>query len=387
MVVCHLAAAQVIDALELADVRGRLGKNDARGVFGCEGFDGDTLQLEGVDAEAALTREVDDDTQRHFSLFVEIEADAAVGKERPGKGFLLAFCIADHRLALASYDATGLHVVDIARRDAEAIPACRKGDGLPEAVVEQRRSETAPLRLELYVAVVRGVDVRARRDAVLDNGIGILPPGTCGAHGKAQETTAIAGIDCARSRDVGVFVVGEVGGRDVAMHLCFGVEGEDAQSRVPRIAVGTEVDARGVVAVGGTVDDVAAVLIEVVVEQQVVGRLCSCHIVDVMVAVCFYLVGGECCAPKPYLINLSLESAFAHRDGLQQRDACSQLGGRSTEEYAVAEELDRAGTVRHSIVMPLACDDVPFVGLHRPGTHGDAEHAFVVDGCREAALG
>ena len=105
------------------------------------------------------------------------------------------------------------------------------------------------------------------------------------------------------------------------MHQSLCVDGKDSQSRIPGIAVGTKAYALRIAGTGGAVLNIASVLIEVVIEQQVVFCLRLLNISDMLVAVVIYLLGCERIAPDTNLINLSLEASLAHGDSLQSRHA------------------------------------------------------------------
>ena len=128
-----------------------------------------------MDAKAALTAEVHDDTERNDGLFLELKANGAFCQHCPGNGLLFNFRIGHHRAALACHDSALLHVVDVARHNAEGVTACGKRDGLPEAIVEQPAGKAAPLRLELDIAMVGSIDVRASNDVTGCDGIQVAP--------------------------------------------------------------------------------------------------------------------------------------------------------------------------------------------------------------------
>ena len=198
-------------------------------VFGGEGLYGDTLELEGMDAKAGLTGKVDYDTQGNLGLFRQGETDGSIHELAPCKGFLFALGITDHLPAFADYQTASLHIIYITRGDAEAVLACRQGNGLPETIIKKRCGKAAPLGLELDITMVRGIYVCPCNDTTSGNGIGILPLGTSSLHGQFEKTTAIVGINSTGSRDIGVLVISKVRGGDISVHQCLRIEGKNTQ--------------------------------------------------------------------------------------------------------------------------------------------------------------
>ena len=199
------------------------------GIGGSEGFDGDTLELEGIDAKAGLTRQIDYDAQGNLGFFCQGKADGTRREFAPGNGLLLTLSIADHPAALANYQPAGLHIVHITRCDTEAITTSRECDSLPQTIIQQRGGKTAPLRLELDIVVVARIYMRSCGNTILYNRIGILPTRTGSLHSQTQETTAIVAIDSPRTGNIRVLIISKVLGRNIAMHQSLCIEGEDSQ--------------------------------------------------------------------------------------------------------------------------------------------------------------
>ena len=359
-------------------------KGSQRGVGGClvgclKVLEGDALELERAEAEARLARHVDDDTERHLGFLRQGEADAAVAEHVPGEGFRFAVGIAHELRAVVHDDAAGLRGGAVAEGTREGVAPCGQADGLPEAVVVQLVGKVAPDGLDGDVVAMRGIDVGACDDVAVLDLVQLAPGAALGAHLEAQEAAAVSGVDGARGGVVGTLVVGEVRRRDVACGGCVEVEGEDAEGRVPGIAVGAEVDARGIEGVRRTVGDVAPALVEVVIDAQGVSGFGSSHVRDGGVAVAAQGVGAEGAVPEAELVQQAVEAAVGAAYGkvVPGRGAGAELVCGRSEQDAVAPELHGAGVVDEGVVVPLAQHDVALARGDRLAAEGDTDAAIV----------
>ena len=158
--VLQTLAPNVVNATEGGLLGFRLrGQYDAGGLDRREGLMAYALQLEGVDAEAGLAGEIDDDTQRYGGLFGKEEVETSIHKLAPGKCQFFTFLVAYHASAFVYHKSAVLGFIAVAERYAETVFAGRKCNGLPQAVVEKRSGKTAPLCFEGDVTLVLGVYV------------------------------------------------------------------------------------------------------------------------------------------------------------------------------------------------------------------------------------
>ena len=360
------AAGVVHDAVVVVAVaRAGCHKGSQRGVGGClvgclKVLEGDALELERAEAETRLARHVDDNAERHLGFLRQGEADAAVAEHVPGEGFRFAIGIAHELRAVVHDDAAGLRGCAVAEGTREGVAPCGQADGLPEAVVVQLVGKVAPDGLDGDVVAMRGIDVGACDDVAVLDLVQFAPGAALGAHLEAQEAAAVGGVDGARGGVVGTLVVGEVRRRDVACGGCVEVEGEDAEGRVPGIAVGAEVDARGIEGVRRTVGDVAPALVEVVIDAQGVSGFGSSHVRDGSVAIAAQGVGAEGAVPEAELVQQAVEAVVgvAYGKVVPGRGGGDELVCGRSEQDAVAPELHGAGVIDEGIVVPLAQHDV-----------------------------